>query len=53
MADRMETIAQNLYEGQADAVAAGVREALDAGVPAAEVLNGGLIAGMDEVGRDF
>ena len=53
MADRLETIARNLYEGQADAVATGVQEALDAGLPAAEVLNGGLIAGMDEVGRDF
>ena len=53
MADRMETLAQNLYEGQADAVAAGVQEALDAGLPPAEILNNGLIAGMDEVGRDF
>jgi len=49
----LETLARNLYEGQADAVAAGVQEALDAGLPVAEVLNGGLIAGMDEVGRDF
>ena len=53
MADRMETLAQNLYEGQADAVATGVQEALDAGLPAAEILNNGLIAAMDEVGRDF
>ena len=53
MADRMETLAQNLYEGQADVVAEGVQEALDAGLPAAEILNNGLIAGMDEVGRDF
>ncbi len=53
MTDRMENLAQNLYEGQADVVAEGVQEALDAGLPAAEILNNGLIAGMDEVGRDF
>ena len=53
MADILEKLASNLYEGQADEVADLVQQALDQGLAPGEVLQGGLIAGMDEVGRDF
>jgi 5-methyltetrahydrofolate--homocysteine methyltransferase len=53
MADILERITSNLYEGQADEVADLVQQALDQGLQPVEVLQGGLIAGMDQVGRDF
>jgi 5-methyltetrahydrofolate--homocysteine methyltransferase len=53
MADVLEKIASNLYEGEDEAVAELVQKALDQGLAPNEVLQGGLIAGMDEVGRDF
>ncbi len=53
MEDILEKLASNLYEGQADEVADLVQQALDQGLAPGEVLQGGLIAGMDEVGRDF
>jgi 5-methyltetrahydrofolate--homocysteine methyltransferase len=53
MADIMQQIASNLYEGEDEAVAALVQKALDEGLEPGEILQGGLIAGMDEVGRDF
>jgi len=53
MSDILQRIATNLYNGNDKAVAELVQQALDQGMSAAEVLNGGLIAGMDEVGRDF
>jgi len=53
MSHILEQIASNLYKGEDRAVAALVQQALDQGMPLAEILNGGLIAGMDEVGRDF
>ena len=49
----LEQIASNLYQGEDKAVADLVRQGLDQEVSPAELLNGGLIAGMDEVGRDF
>ena len=49
----LEQIASNLYQGEDEVVADLVRQGLDQEVSAAELLNGGLIAGMDEVGRDF
>jgi 5-methyltetrahydrofolate--homocysteine methyltransferase len=42
-----------LYDGDDDAVAELTQKALDEGVTPAEVLNGGLLAGMDQVGVDF
>jgi len=48
-----KAIADNLYKGEAEQVAAGVKEALQAGRAPLEVLNDGLLAGMDAVGRDF
>ncbi len=53
MADVLQKIATNLYQAKTDAVAELVQEALDAGMAPGEVLNGALLAGMDEVGRDF
>jgi 5-methyltetrahydrofolate--homocysteine methyltransferase len=53
MADILQKIASNLYDGEDKEVAALVQQALDEGMDPAEVLQGGLIAGMDEVGRDF
>jgi len=53
MADKMQRIADKLYKGDIEAVAELVQDALDAGMAPAEVLSSALLAGMDEVGRDF
>jgi 5-methyltetrahydrofolate--homocysteine methyltransferase len=53
MSKILEQIAQNLYDGEEEAVAELTQKALDQGMGAAEILSGGLIAGMDVVGRDF
>jgi 5-methyltetrahydrofolate--homocysteine methyltransferase len=53
MADILAKIASELYEGEDQSVAELVQEALDQGMEPKELLQGGLIAGMDEVGKDF
>lgn len=53
MADIVHQIASNLYDGDDKKVAELVQQALDQGMAPGEVLSGGLIAGMDEVGKDF
>jgi len=53
MADVLQKIASQLYAGEAGDVAELVQSALDKGMSASEVLQGGLIAGMDQVGKDF
>jgi 5-methyltetrahydrofolate--homocysteine methyltransferase len=53
MADMVQRIAESLYKGDIEAVAELVQDALDAGMVPSEVLNDALLAGMDEVGRDF
>jgi 5-methyltetrahydrofolate--homocysteine methyltransferase len=53
MEDILQDMASNLYNGESDKVAELVQKALDQGMVAGEVLSGGLIAGMDEVGKDF
>jgi len=53
MADILQQIASNLYDGEDKEVAALVQQALDQGMDPHEILHGGLIAGMDEVGKDF
>jgi 5-methyltetrahydrofolate--homocysteine methyltransferase len=53
MTDILEKITSNLYSGKAEEVAELVQKALDQEMAPAEILSGGLIAGMDEVGRDF
>ncbi len=46
-------IADALYAGEVEQVAGLAREALDEGHSATEVLDLGLLAGMDRVGKDF
>lgn len=53
MPDILPTIAKKLYAGEEEEVARLVQQALDEGMTPSEVLKNGLIAGMDEVGRDF
>ena len=53
MSEILQQIASNLYDGQDKEVATLVQQALDQGLAPNEVLQGGLIAGMDEVGKDF
>jgi len=53
MADILQEIATNLYNGNAKATGELVQKALDQGLSAGEVLTGGLVAGMDEVGKGF
>ena len=53
MSDILKQIAEKLYAGDDDAVAELTQRALDEGLMPAEVLNGGLLAGMDRVGVDF
>lgn len=53
MADILEKIASNLYDGEAEEVTELVQKALDQGMAPEEILTSGLIAGMDEVGKDF
>jgi len=53
MNDTLKQMAEKLYAGDADAVAELTQKALDEGLTSAEVLNGGLVAGMDRVGVDF
>ncbi len=52
MAD-MEALAEALIKGDRDTVVALVEEALDEGVDPQTILDEGLIAGMDVVGRKF
>ena len=53
MAEVLRKIASNLYDGEDETVAGLVQDALDKGMSPKDILAGGLIAGMDEVGRDF
>jgi len=53
MANILQEIVSNLYDGDAGGVAELVQKALEQGMKPEEVLSGGLIIGMDEVGKDF
>ncbi|MDR7868322.1 MAG: corrinoid protein [Sporomusaceae bacterium] len=53
MSALLEQIAGNLVEGQSKKVRELVQQALDEGVAAKEILNNGLLAGMNEVGALF
>ncbi len=53
MADILQEMASNLYKGEAEVVAGLVQKALDQDMIPEEILANGLIAGMDEVGKDF
>jgi 5-methyltetrahydrofolate--homocysteine methyltransferase len=49
----LEQIAQAIQDGDDEAVAARTRRALDAGLPAKQILDDGLLAGMAVVGDKF
>lgn len=49
----LELMMEDLYDGYADEIVAEVEEALSRGMTPEEVLNQGLVAGMDIVGVDF
>ncbi len=49
----LQELANNVIQGKANETKALVAQALQEGVPVADVLNKGLIAGMDVVGRKF
>jgi len=51
--DLLREINERLYEGDPGTVALLVQRALDSGLSAEDVLQRGLIAGMDKVGKDF
>ena len=53
MSKMLEQMQKDLYNGNADEVEAATRQAVDDGLTAKEILDGGLIGGMDVVGRDF
>ena len=53
MADILAKIASELYEGEDETVVELVHKALEQGMAPGEILQGGLISGMDEVGQDF
>ncbi len=49
----LKEIYRNVIEGENAEVESGVRSALEQGIDAEEILNSGLIAAMDEVGKRF
>ena len=53
MSELLKKLAEDLYNGDAESVAALTQKALDNGLTPAEVLENGLIAGMNAVGKDF
>jgi 5-methyltetrahydrofolate--homocysteine methyltransferase len=53
MSEIITDLKEDLYNGKVDEVSAATQKALDEGMSAGEILNQGLIAGMDVVGRDF
>jgi 5-methyltetrahydrofolate--homocysteine methyltransferase len=53
MTENLEAIARNLYEGDYAAVSDLVKKAVEQGVKPEAILQEGLIAGMDRVGRNF
>ncbi len=49
----LQQIGESLQRGEHEQVAELTRQAIDAGLPAAQILNDGLLAGMDVVGQRF
>lgn len=49
----LTTMRADLYKGDADSVASLVQQALHSGLSPGDILEKGLIAGMNEVGKDF
>jgi len=53
MSELFKQIVEKLYAGEAEEVAGLTQQALNEGISPAEILNDGLLVGMDKVGRDF
>lgn len=53
MPNILEQMQKDLYSGKVDEVETATQKALDEGMSAQEILDDGLIAGMDQVGKDF
>ena len=53
MTDVLMEIVAKLYEGDEEQVCQLVRDGLSQNLGPSEILNGGLIAAMDRVGKDF
>ncbi len=53
MSNLLKQMRADLYDGDMDAVEAATRKAINDGMSPKEILDDGLIAGMDAVGRDF
>lgn len=53
MSTLLSDIGEHLYRGETEAVVRLVRQGLEAGLSPMELINDGLIAGMDQVGCDF
>lgn len=51
--DLLKDMAEALYKGDAATVSSLVKQALDSGMGPGEILNNGLIEGMNLVGKDF
>ena len=51
--DILELIANDVVEGEMDEIADHVQEALDAGMAPKEVLDNGMLKGMNIVGEQF
>ena len=51
--DILGRISEALQEGSATETCSLVREALDSGIAASEIISGGLVRGMNELGEDF
>lgn len=51
--DLLKNMAEALYKGDAATVSSLVKQALDSGMGPGEILNNGLIEGMNVVGKDF
>ena len=49
----LEKISQNLQRGKAKIVKELVQQAIDEGIPAKEILEKGLLSGMDIIGEKF
>ena len=53
MEDLLKEMAEALYNGEVERVTELTHRALKEGIPPEEILNRGLIAGMEKVGKDF
>jgi len=51
--ENLQTIANAVYDGESETVAEYTRKTIEEGFPAVEILEKGLMVGMDRVGVDF